>query len=121
MGKNTFLYTLHAMGCVDKCSRARQSRFGKPHASYYFKQQSVPKGFVFIKQGEKTSEPWSRTCKSTKDDKSIRCRMVLLDGDDGDDGATEPKTKEIAVHQHCSNTHGCLLASHFIAHSLHHR
>lgn len=33
-----------------------QSRFGKPHASYYFKQQSVPKGFVFIKQGEKTSE-----------------------------------------------------------------
>eukprot|EP00435_Cladocopium_sp_Y103_P033641 s1146_g8.t1 len=38
-----------------------QSRFGKPHASYYFKQQSVPKGFVFIKQGEKTSEPWSRT------------------------------------------------------------
>ena len=44
-----------------------------------------------------------------------------VDGDDGDDGATEPKTKEIAVHQHCSNTHGCLLASHFIAHSLHHR
>ena len=33
-----------------------QSRFGKPHASYYFKQQSVPKGFVFMKQGEKTNE-----------------------------------------------------------------
>lgn len=34
----------------------RQSRFGKPHASYYFKQQSVPKGFVFMKQGEKTND-----------------------------------------------------------------
>lgn len=35
---------------------AEQSRFGKPHASYYFKEQSVPKGFLFVKQGEKTSE-----------------------------------------------------------------
>jgi len=66
----THFFARYMPWVVDKCSRARQSRFGKPHASYYFKQQSVPKGFVFIKQGEKTSEPWSRTCKSTKDDKS---------------------------------------------------
>lgn len=40
----------------------RQSRFGKPHASYYFKHQSVPKGFVFMKQGERTNEAWHRSC-----------------------------------------------------------
>lgn len=49
--------------CKSNGSCARQSRFGKPHASYYFKQQSVPKGFVFIKQGEKTNDTWRTILK----------------------------------------------------------
>ncbi|CAK9081085.1 unnamed protein product [Durusdinium trenchii] len=43
----------HVPGMADL---PEQSRFGKPHASYYFKHQSVPKGFVFMKQGERTNE-----------------------------------------------------------------